>query len=313
MAMLFRYLILLTIFAAVGVPCAAQSQPFSTPEKGVAKQESGKSTENSAASDKEKNPAPNVTVIVNQEKPAAHKSDESKNSEDIKIQRELAKFTGGLVVVGLIQAGILALTLVMIAKQASLMAEHAGHLRNLAAAADKNAAAALLNAQAIMNSERAWMAGLNTPQKFTSAPEVNENIVYFCKITNAGRTASRILEVRVAFRKIATLDQIPPEPTYQKGEIFPFNKIVVVPNDYIPMSTALFPPLFDNEYSAIRDRKLFTYGYGYVRYLDIFSKNDEDFRETRFCHYYFISTPGDVPTEGFTACIQAPAKYHEAT
>ncbi|HTR46382.1 MAG TPA: hypothetical protein VMM16_03210 [Verrucomicrobiae bacterium] len=177
------------------------------------------------------------------------------------------------------------------------------------------ARAARDNAQAVINSERAWMVGLKVDTKFDKPPKQNENAVYFCKITNAGKTPSRILEVGMTFRRTENLHLVPPDPmtTYQKGEIFPFNKIVVPPNDHIPMYAALFPPLGEGEYSSFRNGKLLLYGYGYVKYLDVFSKDDRDFRETRFCHYYSIPTPNEPLAEGFRPCIEAPTEYHKAT
>jgi hypothetical protein len=64
------------------------------------------------------------------------KSEQS--SDDIEIQRQLAKYTKNLVWVGIGQAFVLALTLIVIWRQATLMKAHATHLKSLADAAESN-------------------------------------------------------------------------------------------------------------------------------------------------------------------------------
>ncbi|MGA7794249.1 MAG: hypothetical protein WCA19_14535 [Candidatus Acidiferrales bacterium] len=300
-----RRLVFLTIFTAVGISFAAQSQPFSTPEKGLAKQEGSKDGENPARSNKDQKAAPNVTVIVNQEKPAPHESDESKNSEDIKIQRQLARFTGGLVIVGFIQAVVLALTLVAIIIQAVLMGKHAGHLKNLAAET-KN------NANAFINSQRAWMVGTKPGYDLEMESGKVANIVYQCSVANVGKTLSRISEIGVTLRKTESLEKIPadPTPTYQSEEVRQFNRIIVVPDDFIRVRAKLSQELTWKENADIKDRKSFVYAYGFVKYLDVSGES----RETRFCHRYSIATLGEFSdSDVFEPCIQAPPEYHKAT
>src|SRR5439155_23604019 len=105
----FRRSILLLVFATVGVSCTAQTKPFGTPEKGVAKQSSSPNTQNTTTSEKDKDTGSGITVIVNQEKHPSNKPNESEADENIQIQRKLANFTAWLVVVGLIQAAMSAL------------------------------------------------------------------------------------------------------------------------------------------------------------------------------------------------------------
>ncbi len=90
---LFRGMVFCLVLAAAGVAFAAQTQPSSTPQQKVAKQET---------------------------RLGAEKSNENKDDENIAIQRKLAKFTFWLVVVGFIQAAILAATVCVIWKQISI-------------------------------------------------------------------------------------------------------------------------------------------------------------------------------------------------
>ena len=158
--------------------------------------------------------------------------------------------------------------------------------------------------------ERAWMV--------TTIPGLEPfkkpwDIVYFCYITNCGKTPARILEVGVALDKATSLDKIPTRPD-QKGESY--NKIVVAPGDSLPV-IARFEDrnerLGVSEFASFEaGENLFVYGYGFVRYLDAFS--DDHVRETRFCHYYRIPSPGEPPQwKGYWPCIKAPAEYHMAT
>jgi len=176
--------------------------------------------------------------------------------------------------------------------------------------AEDAAEAALLNAQAFINSERAWMAGFRTDQKFDVRPPEGQNIAYSCILKNVGQTPSRILEVGLGFSKITSFSQIAPEPVYAERQ--QFNRMLVVPNDSFTVSVGLIPQLISGEYESIRKEKLFVYGYGFVKYLDMFSRDDKNIRETRFCHCYQVAKTGE-PFEGFRPCIEAPDSYHKAT
>jgi hypothetical protein len=200
-----------------------------------------------------------------------------------------------------------------ISRQALSMRRQTTILRNSVRAARKGAKAALLNAQAVIDSERAWMVGMAAGHRLNEPPNGNNNLRYNCKITNIGRTPSKILEVGLAFRKVDSLKNIPPNPTYSPGDITPFNKITVVPSDFIPVSTTLVPHLSLEEFAAFRGKNLHLYGYGYVKYLDVFSGNKEEVRESRFCHHYYIPFAKERTEEGFRPCIEAPPEYHEAT
>ena len=175
----------------------------------------------------------------------------------------LACFTGLLVVVGLCQILFL--------------------WRTVKATQD-NASAAKLSAEGLINSERAWMAGFSErKQQFATAS--SENIGYICYVKNTGKTPSRILEIGIAFRKTDSLGNIPQEPAYREEEKTSFNTIVVPPDDSIPISANLSPPFTGDDYVSFRDRRLFIYGYGFVRYLDVFDKQRESLILSLLFHF----------------------------
>lgn len=88
--------------------------------------------------------APDQTAIVPSQsvEDSVNKAKTGQSSDDVEIQRRLANYTNNLVWVGIGQAVVLALTLIVIWRQATLMKTHAGHLKSLADAAESNTIAA---------------------------------------------------------------------------------------------------------------------------------------------------------------------------
>lgn len=162
-------------------------------------------------------------------------------------------------------------------------------------------------AKSIMNSERAWMVTVGP--RMVPVEEKLE-IIYFCAIKNVGRTPSRISEIRLGFSKTTNLKELPSSPSYT--QITPFNRIVVAPNDCIPVSIGL--PFTEEDRRSVEDGKLFLYGVGSVKYLDIFGSKDKHLKETRFCHCSMV-IKGKHPFEGLPVrpCIEAPSQYHMAS
>lgn len=211
-----------------------------------------------------------------------------------------------LVIVGVGGILVAVRTLNAIASQAQTMERQT-------AATEKAAEAAKKSADAVINGERAWMVGTEPSYVVETNTGKIQNIFYGCSIKNVGKTPSRIQEVGLTLRKIDSLEKIVPDPTptYRKEEIRQFSGIMVVPGE----SLAIRPVKLSEELSwaenaAIDDHKLFVYGYGFVKYLDVFDYP----RESRFCHYYFVPGP-EVPKDerGFGPCIKAPPEYHKAT
>lgn len=141
---------------------------------------------NAEKSNDDKNAAPNITVIVKQPDTPQVNPDENEKKEDIEIQKQLAKFTKGLVYVGLLQAVILFLTLIWIKKQANHLEKHAIEFKKLAEAARDSASA-------VLNSERAWMdIYLGAPEILSEQEGFDNYGDYSIRIRNHGRTIARI-------------------------------------------------------------------------------------------------------------------------
>jgi hypothetical protein len=224
-----------------------------------------------------------VTVIVEQKNTPSNKPPENQTDEDIRVQRKLATFTEWLVVVGLLQALILAFTVWVVRDQAS----------------------------AAKNSERAWMIGSPNMQRLLldTPPEPSAQLLYVCNLKNTGRTPARILQTGLAFRKAKSFSDIPQTPSYEKKETFSFTKVLIVPQDSFASTTV--SQVTKAEYLAVSDsgERLILYAYGFVKYLDVFGKP----RETCFCHYYHVPTPYEAQIEGFRLCVEAPPAYNKAT
>jgi hypothetical protein len=158
------------------------------------------------------------------------------------------------------------------------------------------------------NSERAWMTGDPEFNIFTKPPDPAGCILYPASFRNCGRSPARISEAGLSLKKaLGSLTNIPKNPSYEKREIILVNRLLV-PNDLFAL-TAPPTPLSVEEYQSLRERKLFLYAHGFVKYRDIFGKK----RETRFCHYYRIPEAGGALVEGFSTFIDAPRNYNKAT
>ena len=165
-----------------------------------------------------------------------------------------------------------------------------------------SAIAAKASADGLKMSERAWMISCSPNMSDSFAGQGACKRTYVCVLKNAGRTPAMITEIGFGIGKTDSFDQIPRDPIY--SPIWRFNKIVVAPNDSLYLREEWLPTVFlsHEDLQAIRNNRLFIYGYGFVNYLDFFSKNDEDFRQTRFCH---SGRTGDT-----YPCIEAPPNYH---
>jgi hypothetical protein len=76
---------------------------------------------NSPKSDSSQNQPPNITVVVKQPDSPEVKEDSEEKKADREIQRKLANFTKGLVIVGVLQALVMAFTAYLIGKQREQM------------------------------------------------------------------------------------------------------------------------------------------------------------------------------------------------
>jgi hypothetical protein len=120
---MLKYLAILAVLVpltAVGI-LASHYAPKGTPEQRIAKPDSGQSGQQQAETSQDKHTAPNPTIVHPQ--PAAQTCDEAcqQGRENLKIQGELALFTGLLVAVGVLQFAVAMLQVGAMIWQARLL------------------------------------------------------------------------------------------------------------------------------------------------------------------------------------------------
>jgi hypothetical protein len=169
--------------------------------------------------------------------------------------------------------------------------------------------AALMNAQAVINAERAWV----TAQVHAESWQMfgNPAVVPWIKlaIVNSGRTHAKITHVMVRFMKRLRVDNLPPVPDFAGLSPMSCDNFILASGNHdftieSPIESGL--PLPTDDVIAIRDRKSFLLAYGFISYLDVFDK----LHKTYFCFYYVATSPAD---HGFQACFEAPASYRIST
>jgi hypothetical protein len=266
-------------------------------------------------------PLPNGIVVINNQN-SSPEHDAHANQTD----EELAKFTWYLVLVGalqlvalVVQAVVFYFTLRQIGKQADIMEQHRTSLEELARAAGDNAKAALLNAQAVINAERAWIqAGPDMPD-FDLDDLTKGKALFNWFINNTGRTPARIEKVAARYILIKSFGDIPADPkSMYIGDLeeIPHKGRLLFPNERFWSFEFLEPSNpTPEQVTDIREGKRTLFAIGYVRYLDVVSKDTPPVPHvTNICYYYFVPQ-GDLigVKAGWRPCLEAPSAYHEAT
>jgi len=236
--------------------------------------------------------APNIEPL-NTDHTGTHSSDiqTPKPSEDLEIQRKLAKFTKWLVIVGALQFAALIIqaiafwyTLGAVRSQANLMGIHAEHLDKLAAAAKENAEAARLSAQAVINSERPWIT-----VTVDRDPEVTNR--FFYRITNKGRTPASVISAFSERRIVELPDNLPIPPTYSSPMYSPVDDLIVADGVWIDHPGFSAEAVIGHPQGA---RKMFESSakficfYGQITYRDSLGNGDFSEHYTRWCFAYDV-------------------------
>jgi hypothetical protein len=271
------------LVATVGIVIAQ-----STPEQRAAKENRNAKAEKSERGDNNPKSSPNITVVVKQENASEHQAADHQSEENIDIQRKVVALTRWLVIVGFIQACILAGTIWAICTQT-------GTSRTI---------------------ERAWVIASpvikNPPLGLM--PEVGDPIgsdqrnIFICAIKSVGNTPARLIDATIAYQQIGNLEDIPKEPMYGKG---PLNELPLVKEDSFAVVATLQPnsSLSKQDMVAIlTSNKQFLYAYGRVKYKDVFGKE----HETRFGYVYHFAKGGDPRPSEFRR-DGLPAAYNRAT
>jgi hypothetical protein len=222
-------------------------------------------------------------------------------------------FSALLVVVGFLQWSVLK-------TQANLLEEHAEHLENLAISARDNAKAARDNAQAIINSERAWIivSPLDDCPAIGFIPEPGDEVgppgrearnVFSASVKNSGNTPARIIELRVKYKQVSRLVDIPKKPDYEP-RLPSDDEVLLVKDDSISAFAFLEPNIIlsKGEMERVVRQESFLYAYGIAIYEDSFRQR----HETRFGYIYHMPLGGDPIPRGFRR-EKLPSAYNRAT
>jgi hypothetical protein len=181
-----------------------------------------------------------------------------------------------LVLVGV--AGIITAiyTLKVLSRQAVSMRRQTTHLRKSVIHSRKSAEAALLNAQAVVNSERPWMIIELTP--IPGAPK--QGYVSF-HAWNRGRTPAEIMAYQGDFFYHGYSEEFASEPIFKPLEtryrvcISPGNSIEI----YGFSLTGSLPP---DHWEWMQKERKYLYFYGNIVYRDLIAYSEH---ESRFCYW----------------------------
>jgi len=312
-------LLLLVLTSTVGVITAQDA-----PKQGVTKQKGGntkgtkQADQNHEAADKESPPK------VEQPSDQTSDTQRAKSNEDIELQRELVTFTICLAIVGalqflalLVQAFVFWRTLGAVRTQADLMRVHASHLENVAMAANDNAAAAKISADAIITENRPWLLldEVEVPYLIPTveaAPGTERFTHCIVKTKNHGKTPAKVGTLWARLQ----IGENPMSPP--KDLVVEIGRTSAIPEPYI------FPPGEVKEAQAtlssgfisaqervdiIKNKTKFLWLLGFIKYRNTFERESGAEYETRFCYLY--ETRLNSPKPFWTPA--GPLEYNRAT
>ena len=151
----------------------------------------------------------------------------------------------------------------------------------------KSASAALLNAQALVNSERPWMV-----ITIEHSPSVFQDDVFTIKAINRGRSPAEVISRSENCLIVKGEGQMPPEPMYTETGTLRNSQIVVTEGEFTleTVSEGYLHQMCESE-EMFAELKSFTrqaYIFGQIVYRDLI-KGDE--HRTRWCCMYFPGHP----------------------
>lgn len=175
-------------------------------------------------------------------------------------------------------------------------------MRDQALATEKAANAAAKSAEALIDTERAWV--LAEIGESEVPKNVTQTVWVTPLVTNRGKTPGRMIRTSIRSQFIPTPGLLPEQPDYAS----PFGaNFTLAPDIGIrPMKTTM--PA--QEIIDTKEGKGFVYIFGYMDYLDIGGKE----RKTRFAfRFYTPPIEGDIGPPGFYISSDIPTIYNECT
>lgn len=224
------------------------------------------------------NPPSQTIAIYDQSSSKDADKTADQHEHEIDIQRQLARFTGWLVGVGLLQFLILVVQAVLFFQQKKIMQQHKTSLEELADAAKNNAIAAKDNAdaakssfQSVIDSERAWVVA-DAP-KIPSEISSSQPITVFCVVGNRGKTMARVVEKGENWCIQSTLGDLPATPDYGETVKWP-DGVVLSPASESVLTRTLRVPNSD-AWGKVVGASMVLFVFGFVRYMDVFDRQHE--------------------------------------
>lgn len=260
--------------------------------------------------------APPITVqITTPPKPEAEIAEENRRAH---IQ-EKANFWA-VILTGVI-AGAAIVQIIIYRRQARIMADALRISADQAKSAELAALASRQSTDALMNGDRAWISvipAIEAPdlhplwEQGDPLPATNPFHHGFpVIIRNVGKTPARIEKVYIQYVLLQHRPNVlPDDPAY----IDPLKEqsFLLVPNEETPVLTLLSKPqgvLTKADISGIYSQCSFLYGYGIVKYKDVYGSE----HETRFGYVYHFPQGGLVGIEKTGYRRAGPEAYNRQT
>lgn len=170
-----------------------------------------------------------------------------------------------------------------------------------AKAAKLAAGAADKNAQAVINSERAWVISIPIERKpelifiphSGTLTDMQVRNVFAASIVNSGRTPAKILRSTLIYVRIPTLDELPIEPEYV--DIITHAGLILISGGEPFGHVAFLRPsaiLTQSQAQSIMNKDAFLYAYGFVEYRCVFDCSACP-HESRFGYVYNFPQGGE--------------------
>lgn len=179
-------------------------------------------------------------------------------------------------------------------------------------AASAAANAALLNAQAVIKSERPWIIGREGDNGFKLFGNPSLTPKFSLAIKNSGRTPGKLVRVLMKFEKRFTLDGLKGiEDDLDITCICPIPYVLIIPGDppfTVSATITGEKPMTQEEMVEVRDGRLFLVAYGVIEYEDVFDTPDKS-HKSGFFFYYACG----LHSHGFQTYYSAPSDYLQVT
>jgi hypothetical protein len=177
-----------------------------------------------------------------------------------------------------------------------------------AKASQRAADATKTSADALINSERAWIiVDIGKLPPFDPDPNQVQILWILPTIKNYGKTVARITRVAGILKLIPEGEKLPATPEYILGQGFDDSIDIVLPPE-VPIQPRL--ALNGDEFIKVRQGKFSLFVHGFIEYFDGIS---EKRRRSAYCFGYVIQAGYSPAETGFYPYLAAPRAYTECT